>query len=211
MKEFREYIDNINLAELFEKSKTLILMRNSKVEPYQINSTESKICENAFKLFGININDWNLNFETLLSFMLRGDANLYKDWNKGDIIDQRYYSELLENKEILELMLIGVPGNIAQQIYNKPNLAVKFLHSYAHDKNTIKEVYKKSKEIWNVLGDGMIDILDNDYKCKLQDILDCVTIRNIDVRVEENDNIGKTAKLGEYNEGRKLIEKGVTL
>ena len=82
MKEFREYIDNINLAELFEKSKTLILMRNSKVEPYQINSTESKICENAFKLFGININDWNLNFETLLSFMLRGDANLYKDWNK---------------------------------------------------------------------------------------------------------------------------------
>lgn len=42
----------------------------------------------------------------------------------------------------------------------------------------------------------MIDILDNDYKCKLQDILDCVTIRNIDVRVEENDNIGKTAKLG---------------
>lgn len=196
MKEFREYIDNINLAELFEKSKTLILMRNSKVEPYQINSTESKICENAFKLFGININDWNLNFETLLSFMLRGDANLYKDWNKGDIIDQRYYSELLENKEILELMLIGVPGNIAQQIYNKPNLAVKFLHSYAHDKNTIKEVYKKSKEIWNVLGDGMIDILDNDYKCKLQDILDCVTIRNIDVRVEENDNIGKTAKLG---------------
>lgn len=211
MKEFREYIDNTNLAELFEKSKTLILMRNSKVEPYQINSTESKICENAFKLFGININDWNLNFETLLSFMLRGDANLYKDWNKGDIIDQRYYSELLENKEILELMLIGVPGNIAQQIYNKPNLAVKFLHSYAHDKNTIKEVYKKSKEIWNVLGDGMIDILDNDYKCKLQDILDCVTIRNIDVRVEENDNIGKTAKLGEYNEGRKLIEKVVTL
>lgn len=196
MKEFREYTDNINLAELFEKSKTLILMRNSKVEPYQINSTESKICENAFKLFGININDWNLNFETLLSFMLRGDANLYKDWNKGDIIDQRYYSELLENKEILELMLVGVPGNIAQQIYNKPNLAVKFLHRYAHDKNTIKEVYKKSKEIWNILGDGMIDILDNDYKCKLQDILDCVAIRNIDVRVEENDNIGKTAKLG---------------
>ena len=196
MKEFREYTDNINLAELFEKSKTLILMRNSKVEPYQINSTESKICENAFKLFGININDWNLNFETLLSFMLRGDANLYKDWNKGDIIDRRYYSELLENKEILELMLIGVPGNIAQQIYNKPNLAVKFLHGYAHDKNTIKEVYKKSKEIWNILGDGMIDILDNDYKCKLQDILDCVAIRNIDVRVEENDNIGKTAKLG---------------
>lgn len=196
MKEFREYTDNINLAELFEKSKTLILMRNSKVEPYQINSTESKICENAFKLFGININDWNLNFETLLSFMLRGDANLYKDWNKGDIIDRRYYSELLENKEILELMLIGVPGNIAQQIYNKPNLAVKFLHGYAHDKNTIKEVYKKSKEIWNVLGDDMIDILDNDYKCKLQDILDCVAIRNIDVRVKENDNIGKTAKLG---------------
>ena len=33
MKEFREYTDNINLAELFEKSKTLILMRNSTVEP----------------------------------------------------------------------------------------------------------------------------------------------------------------------------------
>lgn len=166
---YKDYLSYIDLAEILDKSNLMLKLRKDKRKSYDdYASIETKICINAYKLLGLDIADWNPNYTTLLSLTLGG--TYYFDFR--DTLSEQAYNHILQNEKIIKMMLLGIPGNIAQQIYNKSELRKLFIKEYAKDKRVLELIYKYSKKANEV---------DDNKPYNLQDLLSDMSIPHISV------------------------------
>lgn len=169
MLNYGDYLSHIDLAEILDKSNIMLKMRKDKRKSYaEYASMETKICVNAYKLLGLNLKDWNPNYTTLISLMLGG--TYYFDFR--DTLSEQAYKHILNNEKIIKMMLLGIPGNIAIEVYNKPELRRLFIKEYAKDKRVLELIYKYAKKSSEV---------DNEKLYNLQDLLSDMSIPHIKV------------------------------
>lgn len=167
MLNYGDYLSHIDLAEILDKSNIMLKMRKDKRKSYDgYASMETKICINAYKLLGLNLKDWNPNYTTLISLMLGG--TYYFDFR--DTLSEQAYKHILNNEKIIKMMLLGIPGNIAIEVYNKPELRRLFIKEYAKDKRVLELIYKYAKKSSEV---------DNEKLYNLQDLLSDMSIPHI--------------------------------
>lgn len=167
MLNYEDYLSHIDLAEILDKSNIMLKMRKDKRKSYaEYASMETKICINAYKLLGLNLKDWNPNYTTLISLMLGG--TYYFDFR--DTLSEQAYKHILNNEKIIKMMLLGIPGNIAIEVYNKPELRRLFIKEYAKDKRILELIYKYAKKSNEV---------DNEKLYNLQDLLSDMSIPHI--------------------------------
>lgn len=152
MLDYKKYLSTIDLAEILDKSNLMLNIRKDKRKFYDKSvSMETKICINAYKLLGLNPKDWNPNYNTLLSLTLAGTYN----FDFRDTLSEQAYEQILSNEKIIKLMLLGVPGNIAMQIYDKQELRRIFLKEYAKDQRVLQLIYEYTKK--RDLNEGKIE------------------------------------------------------